>query len=92
MRKKHPPKQVLGYRLDEVARNKTVIRINRYRLLTHTYEAAVSAVQRSLVNYAVLFDLTTIRRRTLFDFQRMNVIVFLDENINLFCIRITKIG
>lgn len=49
-------------------------------------------VHRSLVNYAVLFDLTTIRRSTLFYFQRMNDIVFLDENINLFCVRITKNG
>lgn len=71
---------------------KQIIIVNRYRLLTHTYDAAVSAVQRSLVNYAVLFDLTTIRRSTLFYFQRMNDIVFLDENINLFCVRITKIG
>lgn len=71
---------------------KQIIIVNRYRLLTHTYDAAVSAVQRSLVNYAVLFDLTTIRRSTLFYFQRMNDIVFLDENINLFCVRITKNG
>ena len=71
---------------------KQIIIVNRYRLLTHTYDAAVSAVQRSLVNYAVLFDLTTIRRSTLFYFQRMNDIVSLDENINLFCVRITKNG
>lgn len=47
---------------------------------------------KEALSITLFFDLTTIRRSTLFDFQRMNDIVSLDENINLFCVRITKNG
>ena len=78
--------------LYKIARNKAVLRIYGDWLFAHTDDTAVAAVQRGLVNYAILLDLPAIRHRTLFDFQWMNYIVFLHKDVDLLCVGIPEIG
>ncbi len=62
------------------------------QIAAHTDDAAVAPLQRSLINHAVLLDLAAVGCNALFDFERMDDIVFLDEQIEFLCVGIFEAG
>ena len=70
--------------LNQVAWNKAVFFIDRYRLFAHTYDTSGSAIKLCLIKNRVFFYLSFIRGGGFFDFLRLDDIIFLYEHVDLF--------
>lgn len=82
---------LFSYRFsDEIAGDKTIIRINRNGFLAHTDDSTVSTVQGCLVKHAVFLHFAPVWCSALFDFQRVDEIVFLHKTSISFALESRK--
>ena len=80
-----------GSVLDQVARNKAVLLINRDHFFAHTDNPATAPLTICLVDDFKLTGFTAIRVRRFFDFQWMNLKIRLHKYINFLHIGVTII-
>ena len=81
-------KELIGENGD-ITWNKTIHVIDRYGFLAHTYNTAVSALERSFIKECEFPDFPSVGVGGFFYFERMDNQVFLNEQINFFGIGVT---
>lgn len=86
------PAELETSRSKQIAGNKAVPFVDGNDFLAHADDAAAATLQRRLVQQFELLDLTAVGIGGSLDFQRVNPVVFLHENINFLGVGIAIIA